>query len=70
MLKATVRELAKPVAMKIVIKKDANQEMLMEEYQILRSITHPNIVKIYSIERLSNFLIMTMKLCKMSVSDY
>lgn len=36
----------------------------------MSQLRHPNIIKIYQIEKFNNFYMMTMKLCSKSVSDY
>ncbi len=60
----------KSIALKVALCKEEKDEMLQNEYNILHDLQHPNIVKLYSIERYSNFLIMAMKLGKESLEQY
>ena len=52
----------KNVALKVVLKGDLRGEMLMQEYEVLRELEHPNIVKLYQLTNFSHYLIMSMKL--------
>jgi eukaryotic-like serine/threonine-protein kinase len=60
----------KKIALKICLKKDLRGDILMKEYNILKELNHPNIIKLYSILNFSNYLIMTLKLCGESVYEY
>jgi len=60
----------KKVALKIVFKKDSRGESLRREYEILKDIKHPNIVKIYSKIDFSNFLIISIKLAEESLDVF
>jgi serine/threonine protein kinase len=44
--------------------------MLMKEYNILKGLNHPNLIKLYSLLNFSNYLIMSLKLCRESVYDF
>ncbi len=43
---------------------------MKNEYEILREMNHPNIVKLYSMINFSNFLIISIKLAQESLDDY
>ncbi len=60
----------KKVALKIVLKKNQMDTMLMKEYDILKDLNHTNIIKLYSLLNFSNYLIMCLKLCEESVYDF
>lgn len=60
----------KNVALKIVYKKDIKFEMLKNEYDILKELKHDNIIKIYSLINYENFVMMSMKLTKESLSEF
>ena len=60
----------KHVALKIVYKADLKGEMLRYEYEILRELTHSNIIKIYQLTNFQNFLMMSMKLTRENLSEY
>lgn len=44
--------------------------MLIKEYNILKGLNHPNLIKLYSLLNFSNYLIMSLKLCRESVYDF
>lgn len=63
-------QFGKNVALKIVYKRDVKFEMLKDEYDILKELNHQNIIKIYSLINFENFLMMSMKLTKESLSEF
>ena len=66
-LGAKDRRYNKNIALKVVPRQES--EMLMYEYQMLRNLSHPNIIKIYQLLTFSNFQILSMKLSKESLAD-
>ena len=58
------------VALKIVVKDDLKGQMLMKEFDLLKQLDHPNIVKIYNIINYSNFLIISMSLGRETIDDF
>ncbi len=60
----------KKVALKIVFKKDRKGETLINEYEILKGMDHPNVMKLYSMINYSNFLIISMKLAEESLDEF
>lgn len=44
--------------------------MLLKEYEILKTLKHPNIIKLYSLLNFTDYLIMCLKLCRESVYEY
>jgi|LauGreDrversion4_2_1035121.scaffolds.fasta_scaffold292171_1 eukaryotic-like serine/threonine-protein kinase len=60
----------KKVALKIAFKKDRRGETLINEYEILKGMDHPNVMKLYSMINYSNFLIISMKLAEESLDEF
>ena len=60
----------KRIALKIALKQDHKGDMLMKEYNILKGLNHQNLIKMYSLLNFSNYLIMSLKLCRESVYDF
>jgi len=58
------------VALKIVLKDDFKGQMLMREFDLLKQLDHPNIVKIYNIIQYQNFLIIAMSLGKETIDEF
>lgn len=52
------------------LKGDKKEQVLLHEYDILHTMHHPNIVRIYSLINFRNFVIISMKLGIESVEDY
>ena len=44
--------------------------MLAYEYNILKGLDHPNIIKVYYYEAFSEFIVVTMKLAKENLRHY
>jgi serine/threonine protein kinase len=57
------------VALKIVVKENVKGVMLQKEFEILKQMDHPNVVKIYNILDYSYFLIISMSIGNESVWD-
>ena len=68
-VQAVDQQHGKTVALKIAMKGNKREEMLLREYNILKECMHPNIIKIYSLTNYRNFLIISMKVCQQSVDD-
>lgn len=69
-LQAVDVQYRKNIALKVVFKNGEKGEMLKYEYDILKELHHPNIIKIYQLINFNNFYMLSMKLTKESLTDY
>ena len=54
----------KEVAVKIMLKEDIDIDLVQQEINILRTLNHPNIIKLYDIFETPNEMYIVMNLCK------
>ena len=52
----------KNLALKIVFRADMKGQMLLYEYDILRTLDHPNVIKIYHLMKYTHLVILSMPL--------
>lgn len=60
----------KKVALKVSLKGNIKEDVLIREWEILNGMDHPNIIKIYKMINFQNFVILSMKLLHESVEDF
>jgi serine/threonine protein kinase len=59
-----------PYAIKQVLTNSTNKEVIIEEANILMSLNHPNIVRLFEVIQEGNYVYMVMEHCDMDLAQY